>query len=101
MTGKLLTPEDPNAPKLPGEFNVMVLVNGKPTAYPLAVLAVQSDIATSLTRIADVLEAYRDQQPWYASERSGKLAEVVPLRKENGPLSDDLTGAPTGGGTDG
>jgi len=96
MSGKIITPQGAVSPDLPPEFTVNVLVNGSPTPYPLAVLAVQSDQAASLSRIAEVLEFWRDQQPAYASIRADELkavSNVVPIR---GPRPDDGTGAPLG-----
>ncbi len=68
MSGKLITPRGAEAEaELPPEFNVSVLVNGNPTPYPLAVLAVQSDVAKSLTRIAEALERAYPESPSVAA----------------------------------
>lgn len=83
MNGKLLTPQDAT---MPPEFNVMVNVNGEPMPLPMARLIVMNEQTLALTRIAEVLEAWRDQQPWFASQRATeqKLAPVTPLRPEEG-----------------
>jgi hypothetical protein len=60
----------PQQEGIPGEFKVLVTVNGEQTSYPLALLMVQNEQANALGRIADVLSSWRDQQSWYASERA-------------------------------
>ena len=60
----------PQEQALPGEFKVLVTVNGEQMSYPLAVLLVQNEQANALGRIAEVLEGWRENQTWYASERA-------------------------------
>jgi len=90
MAGRLITPNDMNGPQLPPEFNVQVNVNGNPTPYPLAVLVVQNEQAAALSRIAAVLEVWRDQQPWFAQAQvPPDLAEVIAF-----PRASDDGGSP-------
>jgi len=77
MAGKILTPQD-EAVAQATEFSLLVNVNGEQLPLALAKLLVQNEQANALTRIAGVLEAYRDQESWYASQGAADNALGAP-----------------------